>query len=135
MPKSGETRAVRQIKEANAKARARRSSSTTSEVVHETPVDKPHSQPLIHNQSTTPEVVQNTENTRYRGIKEDSLKRFNTVLNNQQIEQLREAGLTDQAITDGLATLTAAYQAEGITPTSSALTQGVLQLHQDAGRG
>ena len=31
-------------------------------------------------------------------------------------------------------TLTAAYQAEGITPTSSALTQGVLQLHRDAGR-
>lgn len=136
MPKSGETRAVREIKEANRKAQARRAHSQPPEVVHEAPVDNSlHSQPGGGSR-TTSEVVQNTEKTGcIESIKSRSINNLNTVLNNQQVQQLRESGLTEQAITDGLATLTAAYQAEGITPTSSALTQGILQLHRDAGRG
>jgi predicted ArsR family transcriptional regulator len=135
MPKSGETRAVRQIKEANAKARSRRSSSTTSEVVHQEPVDKPHSQPLIYNQSTTPEVVQNTENTvGIESIKVKSINNLNTVLHNQEVTELTNAGLTEADIADSLATLLPLFQAEGITPTSRVLADGILQLHRDAKR-
>ncbi len=133
MPKSGDTRAVRAVKEANQKALAKRQKAQANhnpQVVNEEAsefVDNPsHSQPN-HNL----EVVQNTENTRYRGIKEDSLKRFNTVLNNQEVIELVNAGVREADIDDHLDVVLAAYRAEGLTPKSSHLVAAILQLHKD----
>jgi len=135
MPKSGETRTVREMKEAIAKTRSKRtpkaSHSQPPEVVHETPVDNPS----IHNQFTTSEVVQNTERTPIdKSIKENKVKHLNTVLNNQQVTELTSAGLTKADIAEHLADLLAAYQAEGLTPRPEHLVPGILQLHKDARR-
>lgn len=132
MPKTGETRAVREIKEANRKALSKRSHSQPPEVVHETPVDNP----LIHNQSTTSEVVQNTENTvSIESIKVDKVKHLNTVLNNLEVQELIDAGVREADIAEHLADLLDAYRIEGVTPTSRALITGIIQLHHDTSRG
>jgi len=140
MPKSGDTRAVRAVKEANQKALAKRQRMATnhnpqvvneeaSEVVNE-PVDNSlHSQPN-HNL----EVVDNTENTGIESIKVKSSNNLNTVLDNQQVSELTSAGLTEADIAEHLADLLAAYQAEGLTPRPEHLVPGILQLHQDARR-
>jgi len=126
MPKEGQTRTVKAIKEANQKALAKRTHSQPPEVVHETPVDKP----LIHNQFTTSEVVQNTERTPIDSS--TSINNIKTVLNNQELFELIETGLTEVEIAEDLDILLPLFQAEGISPSSRVLADSILQLHRDA---
>lgn len=136
MPKSGETRTVKAIKEANQKATRKRTAAptyTTPEVVHGEAVDNPS----IHNQYTTSEVVPNTENTDSReSIKSKSINNLNTVLHNLSDEQRAEiagAGVTDTEASQALQLLLDTYQAEGIAPNPARLAAEVIAL-ADAGR-
>lgn len=131
MPKTGETRTVKAIREANNKAKARRT-YTTPEVVHEQVVDKAS----IHNQYTTSEVVPNTENTGIDKVKSKSINTAIGVLDNLSAEQRAEvaaAGVTDTEASQALQLLLDAYQAEGITPNPDRLAAEVISL-ADAGR-
>jgi len=126
MPKEGQTRTVKAIKEANQKALAKRTHSQPPEVVHETPVDKP----LIHNQFTTSEVVQNTERTPIDSS--TSINNIKTVLNNQELFELIETGLTEVEIAEDLDILLPLFQAEGISPSGRVLADSILQMHRNA---
>ncbi len=128
MPKEGQTRTVKAIKEANQKALRKRTHSQPPEVVHETPVDKP----LIHNQFTTSEVVQNTERTPIDKVKDKNINKLNIVLNNQELFELIETGLTEVEIAEDLDILLPLFQAEGISPSSRVLADSILQMHRNA---
>lgn len=145
MPKSGETRAVREVKEAMAKAKAKRQNSGK-------PVEKPLSnhnpevviaEPPIHN----PEVVSNHNlevvlNTgiehRDRDIKDrskDKVKNINTVLHNLDVsdfDSLIDAGMKPEQVEDCANTLLPLFAAEGLNPSSRVLADSILQLHRDA---
>jgi DNA-binding transcriptional regulator YhcF (GntR family) len=112
MSKPGESRAVKAIKEANQKGKARRSIGQPT-VAHE---ETHHRQPIGQ-----PTVALNTGNT-YRGLTLEDVKK------------LREEGLTDVEITGCLDDLLSAYAAEGITPKPEHLAAGILQLNRDANR-
>lgn len=140
MPKEGDTLAVRKIKEGMKKAQSKRSPSTTSEVVHENgqkeALEGSHIQPQRLYPLTTSEVVENTtKNTiekvyKVKNNKEDINKP--KVMHNLDVSMLKEQGLTDADIDDGLAILIDAYKAEGLTPKSQQLVDGLLQMHRDA---
>ena len=138
MPKQGETRAVREIKEANRKALAKRTREQANhnpQVVNEegpqvvnAPVDNSsHSQPN-HNL----QVVQNTERTPIDKVKDKNINKLNIVLNNQELFELIETGLTESEIAEDLDILLPLFQAEGISPSSRVLADSILQLHRDA---
>ena len=138
MPKQGETRAVREIKEANRKALAKRTreqSIHNPQVVNEegsqvvnAPVDNSsHSQPN-HNL----QVVQNTERTPIDKVKDKNINKLNIVLNNQELFELIETGLTESEIAEDLDILLPLFQAEGLSPSSRVLADSILQLHRDA---
>ena len=140
MPKSGDTRAVKEVKEAMAKAKAKRSHTQPPKVVNENNPqvvnqDAPYttSEGCINTQPL--EVVQNTKGTQSIGnLKVDidkRLKELNTVLNNSEIVELKSQGLTNAQIADALDVLLPAYQAEGLTPTSRVLADSILQLSRD----
>jgi DNA-binding transcriptional regulator YhcF (GntR family) len=138
MPKQGDTRAVREIKEANKKALAKRTREQANhnpQVVNEeahqvvnAPVDNSsHSQPN-HNL----QVVQNTERTPIDKVKDKNINKLNIVLNNQELFELIETGLTESEIAEDLDILLPLFQAEGINPSSRVLADSILQLHRDA---
>lgn len=149
MPKEGETLTVKKMKEDIQKAQTKRSKpvdksesighqAVSNGTVPEVANGDSHRQPIGH--ST---VSENTENTVlrevYKGknLKEDLNinKVFKTVQGNLTVEQvkgLNDHGLTDADIAQGLDILTAAYKAEGLTPKSQQLVDGLLQMHRDA---
>jgi hypothetical protein len=86
-----------------------------------------HRQPIGH--ST---VSYNSGEHIRESIYKESLKRFNTVIGNFEIDKLIADGLTVEQITDSLDTLLPLYQAEGIEPTSAVLATGIRQLQADA---
>lgn len=123
MAQPGQSRYVKKMKEEIEQHKAKRSAKAAQaqppEVVQQS---EPQIQP--------PEVVRSTTS---RGcaehifnIKKEYLK--DSVLNNQNRAELREAGLTDQQIDDNLAHLLDAYQAEGMTPAPDRLVGEILQL-------
>lgn len=143
MPKSGDTLAVRKIKEGMQKAQSKRTPSTTSEVVHGDSQKESskgsHIQPQKLYPSTTSEVVENTpmnnipNDFKSLNVKENiNNKSLYGVLNNLEVKTLNDLGLNDHDITQGLDILTAAYAAEGLTPKSQQLVEGLLQMHRDA---
>lgn len=149
MPAKGDTRAVKQVKEAMAKTRAKRSSPvektvdksstlTTSEVVHEEPL---HSQPTgspLTTSLTTSEVVGTPKEHIVKesiGIGLDKVNKLNTSLNNLDVSDfdlLIDSGMKPEQIADSLDTLLPLYRAEGIEPTSAVLADGIRQLQADA---
>jgi predicted transcriptional regulator len=149
MPAKGDTRAVREVKEAMQKTRAKRSSPvektvdntstlTTSEVVHEEP---PHSQPQgspLTTLLTTSEVVGTPKEHIVKesiGIGLDKVNKLNTSLNNLEVsdfDSLIDSGMKPEEVEDALATLLPLFAAEGLKPTSAVLTDSILQLHRDA---
>jgi hypothetical protein len=135
MPKTGETRTVKAIREANQKA-TRKRTYTTPEVVHEEAViHSPHTQPESP-PYTTSEVVRNTENTGIDKVKSKSINTAIGVLDNLSAEQRAEvaaAGVTDTEAGQALQLLLDAYRAEGITPNPDRLAAEVISL-ADAGR-
>lgn len=139
MPKEGDTRAVREVKEAMAKASKKRSKPVDKPVDQGAPNHNPEVvngeavqlQPggcAIHNL----EVVDNTDLTPIRqSINKDSFKELNTVLHNlneSQRSEIDKAGLNEREATEALTTLLAAYQAEGLTPNPERLATEVIQL-------
>ena len=145
MPKSGETRAVREVKEAMAKAKAKRQKAVDNQPIHNPQVVQleTQSQPSIHN----PEVVSNHNlevvlNTgiehRDRDIKDrskDKVKNINTVLHNLDVsdfDALIDAGMKPEQVEDCANTLLPLFAAEGLNPSSRVLADSILQLHRDA---
>ena len=139
MPKTGQTRTVQAIKEANAKATRKRSigqpTVSNEEPQHRTPqpVDNSlHRQPIGHSG-----VSPNTENTDSReSIKSKSINNLTTVLgqlNEQQRAEIAAAGVTDTEASQALQLLLDTYQAEGIAPNPARLAAEVISL-ADAGR-
>lgn len=142
MPKAGETRTVREMKEAIKKGQSRRtkavdkqvdnsSSNHNPEVVNEEPL---HSQPN-HNL----EVVDNTENIGIDKVKvrDKALVKDKVVLHNlsdEQLDEIAAAGLTDAEAAEALEHLLAAYQAEGLTPPAGRLASEIISLAA-VGRG
>jgi hypothetical protein len=142
MPNKGDTRAVKQVKEAMAKTRAKRSrpvdkpvdnhqSIHNSQVVNEEAV---HSQPN-HNLEV---VLISEEHIRDKELKvniKQVVKELNTVLYNLEVsdfDSLIDSGMKPEQIADSLNTLLPLYRAEGIEPTSSVLADGIRQLQADA---
>lgn len=128
MPKSGQTRAVKQMHEEIEKAGKKRQSKTAHaqppEVVQ--PQAKNAQPPRVDVQP--PEVVNPTTST---GCVEHIFNKviYNlNVLNNQQIERLKLSGLNDSDIAENLEHLLAAYEAEGLTPNPDRLVDEILQL-------
>ena len=139
MPKSGETRTVKAIKEANNKATRKRTigqpTVSNEEPQHRTPqpVDnKLHRQPIGQ-----AGVSPNTENT---GIEIGKSKSINTTigvlrqLSEVQRAEIAAAGVTDAEAASCLQTLTEVYAAEGLTLHPERLAAEVISLAA-VGRG
>jgi biotin operon repressor len=148
MPKSGETRAVREVKEAMAKSKAKRSTPVEKTVdnpsIHNPQVVqlKDQSEPSIHNLEVVPNhnlgVVLNTDiEHRERDIKskgKDKVINKLNVLHNLEVsdfDSLIDSKMTPEQIEDALGTLLPLFAAEGLTPSSAVLTDSILQLHRD----
>jgi DNA-binding Lrp family transcriptional regulator len=151
MPKSGETRTVREMKAAIQKAQSKQSKTVDK------PVDKQshnhnlqvvnaealHSQPN-HNLQVVDNAEEHTTSRQVvcnQVVKEVNLNNQNssnlltgsqTVLDNREVEELLADGISAQQITDSLETLLPLYQAEGIKPSASVLMAGIRQLQADA---
>jgi hypothetical protein len=151
MPKSGETRTVREMKAAIQKAQSKQSKTVDK------PVDKQshnhnlqvvnaealHSQPN-HNLQVVDNAEEHTTSRQVvcnQVVKEVNLNNQNssnlltgsqTVLDNREVEELLADGISAQQIADSLETLLPLYQAEGIKPSASVLMAGIRQLQADA---
>jgi DNA-binding transcriptional ArsR family regulator len=135
MPKSGDTRAVKEIKEAMQKAKEKRSHRQPPEVANvETPKvanEELHRQP--HRQP--PEVARTQKEHIDKVNYEDKvINKPKCVLGNLERVELREQGLTDDEIDGNLEILLAAYQAEGLTPNPERLATEIADLAK-VGRG
>ena len=134
MPKSGDTRAVREVKEAMQKARSKRSHTQPPEVVQP---QEPHAQPGEAISTTSEGCAEHKEHSIRQSINKDSFKELKSVLNNlteSQKTEIAGAGLTDREATEAATTLLAAYKAEGLTPNPDRLATEIIQLAQ-VGRG
>lgn len=150
MPAKGDTRAVREVKEAMAKTRAKRSTSvdkavnkdstlTTPEVVH---VEASHSQPQgspLTTSITTSEVVgtpkEHIVDKELKVTDKQVMNKLNTVLHNLEVkdfDELIDAGMKPEQVEDALATLLPLFAAEGLKPSSRVLADSIRQLHRDA---
>jgi DNA-binding Lrp family transcriptional regulator len=149
MPAKGDTRAVKEVKEAMQKARAKRSKSvdkpvdnsstlTTPEVVH---VEGSHSQPQgspLTTILTTSEVVRTPKehiDKELKVIDKQVTNKLNTSLNNLEVSDfdlLIDSGLKPEQVEDALATLLPLFAAEGLKPSSRVLADSIRQLHRDA---
>lgn len=136
MPEGNETMTVKKMKEEIAKTTKKKALKPAQvqplEVVSEKPLAQPPEvvQPTdLHIQP--PEVVNPTTS---RGCAEhifNNIYKDSSVLNNQQVERLKQAGMTTEQIRAATETLLPIYQAEGLTPTADLLADSILQLHRD----
>ena len=129
--KKEDSMTVKKMKEDITKAKGRRTKAVDKPVDQEAANHNPQvvNEEALHLQPNhNLEVVTNTENTVLRGYKEDSLKRFNTVLNNQQKAELIEAGLTEQQMIDNLQVLSDAYASEGLKLNQDRLVAELIEL-------
>lgn len=124
------------VKKMKAEIAKKKAPLTTSKVVHEegskVVKEELHTQPY-----TQPNrVVENSENTVLEKVYKVKNKREDInkpkVMHNLDVSILKEQGLTDADIDEGLAILIDAYKAEGLTPKSQQLVDGLLQMHRDA---
>ena len=142
MPKSGETRTVREMKQAIQKAQSKQSKPVDKSVdnhqsIGHSPVSNESvskvSNEALHRQPTGHSTVSYNSGEHIReSLNIDSLKRFNTVLGNSEVDELIAHGLTAEQIADSLDTLLPLYRAEGIEPTGAVLVEGIRQLQADA---
>jgi DNA-binding Lrp family transcriptional regulator len=151
MPKSGETRTVREMKAAIQKAQSKQSKTVDNLVDKQSHNHNPqvvnaealHSQPN-HNLQVVDNAEEHTTSRQVvcnQVVKEVNLNNQNssnlltgsqTVLDNREVEELLADGISAQQITDSLETLLPLYQAEGIKPSASVLMAGIRQLQADA---
>jgi hypothetical protein len=140
MPAKGETRAVREVKEAMQKAQSKRSKPVNKSVDKGTPIHNPQvvNEEALHSQPNhNPEVVLNSEelyiDKELKVIKvKDSLNNIRTVLNNQEIEKLIDNGMTLEQVREAEELIAPLFAAEGLTPSSTVMSQAILQMHRDA---
>lgn len=155
MPKSGETRTVREMKAAIQKAQSKATHAQPPEVVQpqaqvkqSKPVDNSiHAQPFDASGTTPRGCTEHREHTSSRQVvsnqvvKEVNLNNQNSsnlnsdlivVLNNREVEELLADGINAQQVAESLDTLLPLYAAEGIKPSSAVLMAGIRQLQADA---
>lgn len=149
MPAKGETRAVREVKEAMQKAQSKRTKAvdnkvdnsppfTTPEVVHEEPLhSQPESAPFTTS-FTTSEVVRTPEEHIERiDIKvkgKDKVKDKHSVLHNLDVADfdfLIDSKMTPEQIEEYASTLLPLFAAEGLNPSSKVLADSILQMRRD----
>jgi predicted transcriptional regulator len=122
MPKSGQSITVQKMHEEIAKAGKKRQPKAAHtqppEVVHQA---QPHAQPKEGGRTTSKGCAELMNKDLYKDY----------VLNNQQLQKLFEAGMTNEQIRTAADTLLPIYRAEGLTPTADLLTDSILQLHRD----
>lgn len=132
MPKSDETRTVREMKEAIQKAQSKGSHKQPPEVAN-VEVKNELSIGNLEAQIRQPPEVAPTGKERIKRVsKEDSFKRSLDCLGNLEVDELIADGLTAEQIASSLDTLLPLYRAEGIEPTSAILADGIRQLQADA---
>lgn len=150
MPKQGDTRAVREVKEAMAKAKAKRSPAVEKPVEDKAHIgnravsneeqsavsnEDLHRQPIGHSG-----VSNNTRRTHIDKVKDKNKEEINNkpnVLGNLEVQDfdfLIDNGMKPEQVEEAIGTLLPLFQAEGIKPTSRVLADSILQLHRDAGR-
>ena len=151
MPKSGETRTVQAIKEANAKATRRRTASShtqppevaneqASQVANEA-VDNSGSEASIGNlqrlRHVQPPEVAPTREERIGDSSKDKvyLKTIGVLCNLSEVQraEIASAGVTDAEASQALELLLDTYRSEGLTPNQATLAAEVISL-ADAGR-
>jgi DNA-binding transcriptional ArsR family regulator len=144
MPAKGETRAVREVKEAMQKTQAKRSKSVEKTVDNHQSIGHPpvsnESSPEVSNESLHRQpighssVSYNSEEHYKESIKsneyKDSLK--NTVIGNQEIKMLIDNGMTIEQVREAEELIAPLFAAEGLTPSSAVMSQAILQMHRDA---
>jgi DNA-binding transcriptional ArsR family regulator len=144
MPAKGETRAVREVKEAMQKTQAKRSKSVEKTVDNHQSIGHPpvsnESSPEVSNESLHRQpighssVSYNSEEHYKESIKsneyKDSLK--NTVIGNQEIKMLIDSGMTVEQVREAEELIAPLFAAEGLTPSSTVMSQAILQMHRDA---
>jgi biotin operon repressor len=144
MPAKGETRAVREVKEAMQKTQAKRSKSVEKTVDNHQSIGHPpvsnESSPEVSNESLHRQpighssVSYNSEEHYKESIKsneyKDSLK--NTVMGNQEIKMLIDNGMTIEQVREAEELIAPLFAAEGLTPSSAVMSQAILQMHRDA---
>lgn len=150
MPAKGETRAVRQVKEAMQKAQSKRTKAvdntvdnsppfTTPEVVHEEALhSQPESAPFTTSFTTSEVVRSPEEHIREENIKSnlrDKVNNKSNVLYNLEVSDfdfLIDSKMTPEQVEEYAGTLLPLFQAEGLTPSSKVLADSILQMHRDA---
>lgn len=151
MPKSGETRTVREMKAAIQKAQSKQSKTVDNLVDKQSHNHNPqvviemalHLQPN-HNLQVVDNAEEHTTSRQVvcnQVVKEVNLNNQNssnlltgsqTVLDNREVEELLADGISAQQVADSLETLLPLYAAEGIKPSASVLMAGIRQLQADA---
>jgi hypothetical protein len=132
MPKSGETRTVREMKQAIQKAQSKGSHKQPPEVANVEVANETSISNLQASTKQPPEVAPTGKERIKRCIKEDLYKRSLDCLCNLEVDELIAGGLTVEQIADSLDTLLPLYRAEGIEPTGAVLVEGIRQLQADA---
>lgn len=127
MPKSGQTRAVREIKEAMAK----RSKSVDNIVDKHAPdrTLKVSIEGHLGHSGVSHTDTGECPITRFQLYKRDYSQ---TVIGNEEIEKLFENEMTDKQIRAAEELILPLFAAEGLTPTSAVMCQAILQMHKDA---
>ena len=132
MPKSGETRTVKEMKDVIRKAQSKGSHTQPPEVAYVEVANGPSIDNLQRLSHKQPLGVAPTPIERIKtGIKEVLYKRLLDCLCNSEIDFLIEGGLTIEQIAENLDILLPLYRAEGIEPSSSVLAIGIRQLQAD----
>jgi hypothetical protein len=149
MPTKGDTRAVKEVKEAMQKARAKRSKSVdkpvdnhqsignravSNESIPEVSNEALHRQPIGHS-PVSYNSREHIVNKELKVIDKQVTNKLNTVLGNLEVkefDELIDSGLKPEQIEDALATLLPLFAAEGLKPSSRVLVDSIRQLHRDA---
>lgn len=137
MPKTGDTIAVKEMKQKIEQAKRKRQKpvdnsppSDTEECPISAPTEVSNEAP--HRQATGHSTVSlNTERTYIRESIDNLNTSIKTVLGHE-LNRLIDAGVTAEQVKQSVDILLPLFQAEGITPTGRTLADAILQLHLDA---
>jgi biotin operon repressor len=139
MPKTGDTPLVKKMKDEIAKTKTKQS-KTVDKSVDNLPANH---NPQVVNEGAVQlqpnhnlEVVHNSEEHTKRGLKEviykESLKNLNTVMNNREVKELLDSGMTVEQVREAEELIAPLFAAEGLTPSSAVMCQAIMQMHRDA---
>lgn len=154
MPKSGETRAVKEVKEAMAKAKAKRHKSVEKTVNNIESLDTPQcpidNQNKVSSKTSIGHCTVSSEDTQEFPITrqehsididkikvKDKVNNKHSVLGNLEVQDfdlLIDSGLKPEQVESYANELLPLFAAEGLTPSSRVLADSIRQLHRDAGR-